>query len=125
MQLHLDAIGGMAGDMFIAALLDVFPDHEESMLARIAACGLGTGIDCRFVPHNDGVLQGRRYVVQQSRDDAGLFGSGLVNSLHSHHQHREDEHSHHHEEIIPAQLPAAIAAHHHHVSWKEIRSQLE
>ncbi len=32
MQIHLDMLGGIAGDMFIAALLHAFPQHERRVL---------------------------------------------------------------------------------------------
>ncbi len=35
--IHLDAVGGVAGDMFVAALLDAFPDLRSRVLADAAA----------------------------------------------------------------------------------------
>ena len=43
MHLHLDAIGGVAGDMFIAAVLDAFPDLREPMLAPDSCRGSASG----------------------------------------------------------------------------------
>ncbi|GLQ38374.1 UPF0272 protein [Rhizobium albus] len=37
LNLHLDAVGGMAGDMFVAAVLDAFPDLQPAMLADVSA----------------------------------------------------------------------------------------
>jgi hypothetical protein len=37
LHLHLDPVGGAAGDMFVAALLDAFPDLEARVMADIAA----------------------------------------------------------------------------------------
>ena len=37
LHLHLDPVGGAAGDMFIAAMLDAFPDLVERALADVAA----------------------------------------------------------------------------------------
>jgi uncharacterized protein (TIGR00299 family) protein len=34
-HIHLDAVGGVAGDMFVAALLDAFPSLAEQVLAEI------------------------------------------------------------------------------------------
>ena len=36
-HIHLDAVGGVAGDMFVAALLDAFPALRERVLADVAA----------------------------------------------------------------------------------------
>jgi pyridinium-3,5-bisthiocarboxylic acid mononucleotide nickel chelatase len=33
MEIHLDLLGGMSGDMFIAAMLDAFPQHEPRVNA--------------------------------------------------------------------------------------------
>ncbi len=36
-RIHLDAIGGAAGDMFVAAMLDAWPDLVEAVLADVRA----------------------------------------------------------------------------------------
>ena len=64
MHLHLDAIGGVAGDMFVAALLDAFPELREGMLRAIRAAGLPEDISCDTVEHGDEVLRGLRFVVE-------------------------------------------------------------
>ena len=43
MHIHLDPLGGMAGDMFIAAILDARPDLESQLTAAVRACGLPEG----------------------------------------------------------------------------------
>ena len=64
MHLHLDAIGGVAGDMFIAAMLDAFPDLKDGMLQAIRAAGLPEDITCRIVEHCDEYLTGLRFLVE-------------------------------------------------------------
>lgn len=63
MHLHLDAVGGVAGDMFIAAVLDAFPDLRDGMLRAIRVAGLPEEISCRIVEHRDAVLTGLRFLV--------------------------------------------------------------
>jgi len=65
MHIHLDAIGGVAGDMFVAAVLDAFPDLRDGMLGAIAAAGMPEGIVCRLVEHRDHVLTGLRFLVEE------------------------------------------------------------
>ena len=36
-RIHLDPVGGIAGDMFVAAMLDAFPDLRPRILADVAA----------------------------------------------------------------------------------------
>lgn len=69
-HLHLDALGGLAGDMFIAALLDLRPDlePEAQQVVRRAHAGLALErSDAR-----DGGLRGSR--VRIVKPDAGGHG---------------------------------------------------
>jgi len=70
MFIHLDPVGGIAGDMFIAAVTDVFPHLREGVLAAIRAAGVPAGIDCRFEPAQDHGLTGSRFLVDVVPDDA-------------------------------------------------------
>jgi hypothetical protein len=65
MHIHLDAVGGVAGDMFVAAVLDAFPDLKAGMLAAVRAAGLPSSIVCRVVEHRDDVLTGLRFLVEE------------------------------------------------------------
>lgn len=65
MELHLDLVGGLAGDMFIAALLDLFPEHEAGLQDSLARAGLPADVTARLAPHNDGVLAGKRFLVER------------------------------------------------------------
>jgi hypothetical protein len=67
MHLHLDAVGGVAGDMFIAAMLDAFPDLREPMLSSIRAAGLPPEVTCTVLEHRDHALTGLRFIVDDPR----------------------------------------------------------
>ena len=63
MHVHLDAVGGAAGDMFAAAMVDARPDFAEAVEASVQALGLKDQVSVAFESHSDGVLQGRRFRV--------------------------------------------------------------
>jgi uncharacterized protein (TIGR00299 family) protein len=82
MHIHLDAVGGVAGDMFIAAMLDAFPDLRDGMLAAIRVAGLPAEVHVGFAEHQDHALTGLRFRVIEPRT-AEL----LVAAHHHHHPH--------------------------------------
>jgi len=61
--IHLDPLGGIAGDMFVAALLDAFPELEDTVRNSVDKLSLGPDGECRLELHNDGTLVGRRFIV--------------------------------------------------------------
>ena len=79
MHVHLDAVGGVAGDMFIAALTDGFPHLREGMLEAIGQAGVPPSVECRIEAHRDHALTGSRFIVDEH-----------------HHHHDHDDHGHHH-----------------------------
>ena len=68
MHIHLDAVGGVAGDMFIAAMLDAFPDLRDGILAAIRAAGLPADVHVGFAEHQDHALTGLRFRVTEPRE---------------------------------------------------------
>ena len=60
-HVHLDPVGGVAGDMFAAALLDAFPERAEALAAGLAKTRLHEIVTIRSEPFTDGVLQGCRF----------------------------------------------------------------
>jgi uncharacterized protein (TIGR00299 family) protein len=110
---HLDPVGGIAGDMFVAAILDVRPDLEAGLRKTLSRCPLIEDVSVTVVEHNDGVLTGRRFLVDRTDDQqptAAHHHSHGHHHDHGHHDHAEEE-SHRHV--------------HDHVAWRDIRSALE
>ena len=61
MHVHLDPVGGLAGDMFAAAILDAFPERAEPLAAALAESRLHEVVVVRTEPFTDGVLRGLRF----------------------------------------------------------------
>jgi pyridinium-3,5-bisthiocarboxylic acid mononucleotide nickel chelatase len=68
-HIHLDAVGGIAGDMFVAALLDAFPDMRTRVLADAQAV-LPAGYHGALKETRSGILRG--------------LGFGLIGDAHDH-----------------------------------------
>jgi pyridinium-3,5-bisthiocarboxylic acid mononucleotide nickel chelatase len=68
-RIHLDPIGGIAGDMFVAAVVDTFPDLAPGLLEELDKLPLPDTIDVRIVEHRDTVLRGRRFDVDAPHVD--------------------------------------------------------
>jgi len=65
MHIHLDPIGGMAGDMFAAAMLDCNRDWQTPLYEAIRGSGLTPDLEVCALQHNDGSLTGHRFEVKQ------------------------------------------------------------
>ena len=61
-RIHLDPVGGIAGDMFAAAMADAFPERVEGLMGELRKLGP----ECAFQAHSDGFLRGRRFSVKET-----------------------------------------------------------
>lgn len=85
MHLQLDTVGGIAGDMFIAAVLDAWPEHAEGVLATIRAAGLPSTWQLSIIEHRDHVLGGKRFDVREPAPHAHGDGRGGKPHIHGPH----------------------------------------
>jgi pyridinium-3,5-bisthiocarboxylic acid mononucleotide nickel chelatase len=86
MLIHLDALGGIAGDMFIAAVLDAWPELTDGMLAAVQATGLPPSWAIAIEEHGDGVLRGKRFSVLEPAQDGHAEHVTLGSILHRLHE---------------------------------------
>jgi pyridinium-3,5-bisthiocarboxylic acid mononucleotide nickel chelatase len=99
MQIHLDPVGGVAGDMFVAAILHAYPELTPGLLEAIHGLRLPELVTCRIDTVDDGVLAGSRFVVE-TEDRASIH----------HHEHTHDSDGTHD---------------HRHRHWSDIRELIE
>lgn len=83
MHIHLDLTGGIAGDMFCAAMLDAFPNLEEELLTCIQSLNLQDKVQVSLQEANDKGIFGKRFSVSLAED----------NHHHHHHHHHHEHHS--------------------------------
>jgi uncharacterized protein (TIGR00299 family) protein len=66
-RIDLSPIGGVAGDMFAAALLDALPELSEQAKSDVTNLGV-TGLSAQTEPITSATLAALRFVVQQPED---------------------------------------------------------
>ncbi|MGJ8682638.1 LarC family nickel insertion protein [Paraglaciecola sp.] len=93
-HIHLDIVGGIAGDMFIAAMLDTFPELKSEVLTAIATVlPASAGTPTLTEGLNSGI-SGLRFSLITTKDTSTESQHHHHHS-HSHHQDAS-EHSHSH-----------------------------
>ena len=73
-HIHLDTVGGIAGDMFVAACLDTWPSLETACQQSIAAMQPPASISTKMIRHDDGILVGSRFIVEGCDEPTGHAG---------------------------------------------------
>lgn len=114
LRIHLDLVGGIAGDMFAAALLDAFPAQCEPLLALLRQPGLAGPAEVRVERHRGASLVGQRFVVSDPGREALRARSKPIVHTHDGHVSPQDgaqacyhRHGHVTHRAIVAQLQAA------------------
>ena len=101
MDIHLDPLGGWSGDMFVAALLDAFPEYWPRVQSTIASLNLGAEAECRLAPHRDDAFAGSRFLVGADRttpehpaERQGSDSPGDPSHTHKGSDHHKHGHAH-------------------------------
>ena len=68
-RIDLNPLGGVAGDMFAAALLDAFPERLPDLEADLARAGLPAGVTAGVATADANGFRGTRFVVTQDTDE--------------------------------------------------------
>jgi uncharacterized protein (TIGR00299 family) protein len=117
LDIHLDPLGGLSGDMFVAALLDAFPEHWPHVQSAIASLKLGEEGACKLAPHRDHAFVGRRFLVGADRTTSNLSGGQQQADSHGDPPHSH-EGSGHHERFHTHENRRG------HKAWADIRAEL-
>ena len=123
LHVHLDPVGGIAGDMFVAAMLAARPDLEGRVLADVAAV-LPAGVGgARLAEVLSGGIAARHFALASVKPAASAADShphGVGHHHHGHHHHHHgDEHEHGHghghgHDHQHGGMPAASGGAHYH-----------
>ncbi|AYG76768.1 LarC family nickel insertion protein [Rhizobium sp. CCGE532] len=118
MHIHLDVLGGIAGDMFVAAMLDAWPELAGTVQENLRLAGLVEDVQANLLAHDDGVLTGSRFDVRKADAEQDVARSDPHRHSHGHsHAHDHDHHDEHdHDEDH---------GHHHHTHWRDLRTMLD
>jgi uncharacterized protein (TIGR00299 family) protein len=118
LDIHLDPLGGLSGDMFVAALLDAFPEYWPHVQSTIASLKLGEEGECKLAPHRDHSFAGRRFLVGSDRTASNLPGGRQGTDGHGDAPHSHEGSGHH-------EPPHAHENRRGHKAWADIRAELD
>ena len=119
MHIQLDPVGGIAGDMFAAAVLDAWPELEPPLVAALERAGLDAIVTVERVDHSDHALTGSRFAVHETgRRDREP-------DAHDRDDHESiDAASHHHDHAHTAPQGDCDVSNHDHHLYRNIRTLL-
>lgn len=70
-HIHLQPVGGIAGDMFIAAVLNAYPELEQGLRDAISAVDVDNNVDLSITGYKDAELTGKRFDVREKSPESG------------------------------------------------------
>ena len=89
--IHLDVVGGIAGDMFVAAMLDALPELRQKVLAdAVAVLPVGTGSP-RLSDATSGGLRALRFGLSNDSEAFAGHDHGRAEHHHGDHDARDNE----------------------------------
>ena len=68
MHIHIDPVGGFAGDMFAAAVLDAFPEYAAPLSDALSSAGFDHIARVSRETHKDHTLVGSRFIVEATHE---------------------------------------------------------
>ncbi|OCG25000.1 hypothetical protein A9G11_02545 [Gilliamella sp. wkB108] len=111
MHIHLDIVGGIAGDMFCSAMLDAFPELETPLRTFLSSLAIFKKYQLEIKATRQKEILGKQFIVlknhQAIEDTQHLILTPLKDQSHA---------------IIKNRL---ISDQHEHYSWQEILTKLE
>lgn len=108
--LYIDGMFGIAGDMMVAALIDLGVPFEH-IKKQINALALPEAVDIRTEQILRRGMRGNRFIVSIEGEDGATQPVYHHHDHHHHHHHHDNHHDHHHS--------------HEHRRYAEIRSLLD
>ena len=118
MHIQMDPLGGIAGDMFAAAVLDAWPELEAPLVAALERAGIDAIANVERVDHADHALTGSRFAVHEAgreNDRSHVHETSRPGrELRAHGGDPEPVHEHHPQKHRP----------HEHQLYRDIRSLL-
>ena len=60
-HIHLDLVGGIAGDMFLSAITDARPELVEGLMTTFRGLQVPSGVSYSFEDRSDGIFRAVSY----------------------------------------------------------------
>ncbi|WP_245258192.1 LarC family nickel insertion protein [Afipia sp. 1NLS2] len=126
LHIHLDVVGGIAGDIFAAGMIDAFPKLRDAVLRNISAvlpANCGTPI---FSEGKSGAIRALRFALAPSDKKATHTHTHHHHDHGHHHHHATDSHNHDVKTMQPNHATTDHHDHHHGTgSYLEIVNLIE